>query len=307
MLGRASGGKRARNVALTRRYTAGSRLGYAARPMTVLAARPRRVLSGLAWSVAITMASIGSARADKPLAVEAPPTPTEAQVKAQEHYKHARELYQVGSYREASGELEAALALDPAAKELVFNLGVVSEKLGKFDEALRYFRHYSDMALSAAEKQRADGFIKRLEGAKNEVVVAPPPPPAPGTKETPPKPAKAENGWIDAATIGVAAVALAGLGVGAAFGIKALSERPKSGFVTGRDGAYADLQRSADTSHTDAVVADIGFGIGVAGAAVAAYLYFARPKVAPAPSPSRASISVAPAPGGGTIFLRGSF
>ena len=167
-------------------------MGYAASPMTVLAARPRRVLTGLAVSVAISSAPF-IARAQKAASGETPPAPTEAQVKAQEHYKHARELYQVGSYREASAELEAALVLDPAAKELVFNLGVVSEKLGKFDEALRYFRHYAEMNLSPAEKQRADGFIKRLEGAKNEVVVvAPPPGPAP-VETAPKKPEKPDG------------------------------------------------------------------------------------------------------------------
>ena len=289
-------------------------MGYAAVPMTVLAARPRRVLTGLAVLVAATGAPLGlggfggdgMARAQRPVASETPPAPsTEAQAKAQEHYKHARELYQVGSYREASAELESALALDPSAKELVFNLGVVSEKLGKFDEALRYFRHYSEMSLSAAEKQRADGLIKRLEGAKNEVVVTPPPPPAaPETAKIPEKP---ENGRIDTATIVVASVAVAGLGVGTVLGIKALADKPKSGFVTGRDGSYADLQRSADSAHTEAIVADIALGVGVAAAAVAAYLYFARPKVVAAPSPSRASVSIAPTAGGGAIFLRGSF
>ncbi len=47
--------------------------------------------------------------------------------------------------------------------DLVFNLGVVSEKLGKFDDALAYFRKYAEMeGVTAVEKSRAEGFIRRL-------------------------------------------------------------------------------------------------------------------------------------------------
>ena len=49
--------------------------------------------------------------------------------------------------------------------------------------------------------------------------------------------------------------------------------RPTAGFVTGRDGNYADLQSRAASAHNQAVAADLGFGIGIAagvGAALAA-------------------------------------
>ena len=252
-----------------------------------------------------------TARADTPVVTEVVPAPTEAQIKAQEHFKRARELYQSGSYRETQAELEAALALDPEGKDLLFNLGVVSEKLGKFDEALGYFRRYAGMNVSPAEKQRADGFIKRLEGAKNEIVPVPapaPPPPEPRKAEPPP-----ENGRVDAATVIAASVALAALGTGTAFAIKALVDKPSAGFVTGRDGSYSDLQRAADTAHTEAIIADVGFGVGVAATAIAAYLYFSRPKtVASSPAASTratgTSLSVTTTPGhGGALLLRGSF
>ncbi len=64
----------------------------------------------------------------------------------------------VRANREAIVELDAARALDPKAKDLVFNLGVVHEKLGDIDEALRYARLYSQMDLEPAERARANSY-----------------------------------------------------------------------------------------------------------------------------------------------------
>src|ERR1700679_784301 len=99
---------------------------------------------------------------------------------ARAHFLKGKELYQAGSYREAIVELDAARALDPKAKDLVFNLAIVHEKLAEVDEALRYARIYVQMDLEPAERARAETYIKRLEGAKNEVVKRPLPP----TEET---------------------------------------------------------------------------------------------------------------------------
>jgi tetratricopeptide (TPR) repeat protein len=244
------------------------------------------------------------------------PTPPAAQQKAEEHYKRARELYSQGSYREALGELEAARALDPNAKELVFNLGVVNEKLGHFDDALRWFRTYTQMDVTAQEKQKADAFIKRLEGAKREVppptptttaTTTPPPPPPPDKKDEPPP-----KGRIDAATITAASFAVAGLGLGTVFGIKALADRPKN-YVTGKDGTIGDLQQKTNQANREATITDVSLGIGVVAAAVTAYLYFSRPKVVATTSPPaspQAHLSVVALPerrGGGVVMLEGSF
>ena len=242
------------------------------------------------------------------------PTPPAAQQKAEEHYKRARELYSQGSYREALGELEAARALDPNAKELVFNLGVVNEKLGHFDDALRWFRTYAQMDVTAQEKQKVDGFIKRLEGAKREV--PPPPPTTTATTPPPPPPDKKDEpppkGRIDAATITAGSFAVIGLGMGAVFGIKALVDHPKN-FVTGKDGTYGDLQQKENQANREALIADVSLGIGVVAAAVTAYLYFSRPKVVATTSPPasrQAHLTVVPLPtqrGGGVLMLEGSF
>jgi tetratricopeptide (TPR) repeat protein len=251
-------------------------------------------------------------------------TPSDAQQKAEAHYKRAREFYGSGAYREAAAELEAAHALDPTAKDLVFNLGIVSEKLGRIDDALRYFRLYLTMeGVTDPEKQKAEALVRRLEGAKREVPPPPersegtPPPPSGTPSEKPP-----ERGRIDAATLIAASVAVLGLGVGTTFGIKALADRPKSSFVTGRDGSYQDLTDQTSRAHTEAIVGDVGLGIGIVAAAAAAYLYFARPKIAPRsrvepsagtttksdrPSREPARLTAAPLPHGGALVLQGCF
>jgi hypothetical protein len=247
------------------------------------------------------------------LAPETPSTEpkTKEQLEAQQHFQRAKDLYAAGSYREAIAELELARGLDPKAKDLVFNLGIVHEKLGKFDEAIAFFRQYMEMdTVGAPERAKAENIIKRIEGAKREVPVTPVPTGTPsGTTEPPPPPPEdTGNGRIDAATVTAGSVAVVGLGVGAAFGILALSNKP-SGFVTGRDGTFDKLQSKNDDAHTQAIVADVGFGVGIAAALVTAYLYFGRSKNPPDPKRTGFVPSAAPLHGGsgGVFMLGGSF
>jgi hypothetical protein len=235
---------------------------------------------------------------------------TAEQARAQQRFQKAKELYAAGSYREAVTELESARALDPKAKDLVFNLGIVHEKLARYDEAITDFRQYMEMdGVTSAEKQKAESIIKRIEGAKREV---PTTPTAAGSSTTQPpngdgRPADGDtrpppaHGRVDAATITAASIAVLGLGAGAGFGIAALSTRPND-FVTGRDGTYAELQKKTDDAHTLAVVSDIGFGVGVVSAVVAAYLYFGRTK-----EPQTTVATPALLPGGGALLVGGTF
>ncbi|WP_394822331.1 tetratricopeptide repeat protein [Pendulispora albinea] len=225
----------------------------------------------------------------------------ETAAKAQQHFQHARELYQQGSYTEAIGELEAAHKLDPAAKDLVYNLIVVNEKLGRIDAALEHMQTYKSMNLDTAERARAETVTRRLEGAKRELEAQRPKPPPPEKqiverRVTVTK--KVEYGRIDALTITSAAVAVAGIGVGTFFGLKAMNDRPSKDFTTGRDGTYDDLTRRADDAHKQAIFADIGFAVGAVGAVATLVLYFARTK-----TPKDSEITVS----GGTTSFRLSF
>jgi tetratricopeptide (TPR) repeat protein len=237
-------------------------------------------------------------------------TPPEAAARAREHFQKGRELYQAGAYREAIGELEAARSLDPRAKDLVFNLAVVNEKLGQIDQAIHYVHVYSEMDLDPQERSRGDAYMKRLEGAKKEVdartVVVVAPPTASTTSTAAPAAAPA-HGRVDAATVTAAVFAVGGLAFGTTFGVKALADQPGN-FVTGKDGSYGTYTSDQQHAHTEAIFADVGLGVGVAAAAIAAYLYFGRTKN---PTPRQeTTVSAGPVSDGGhgaVMVVAGSF
>src|SRR5262245_60991677 len=94
-------------------------------------------LLGLAvalWSLPALAQSHPTGSTEAP--THAAPALTEDQAKAQQHFQRAKDLYLAGSYREAVAELEIARSLDPKAKDLVMNLGILHEKLGKYDAAV---------------------------------------------------------------------------------------------------------------------------------------------------------------------------
>jgi tetratricopeptide (TPR) repeat protein len=210
------------------------------------------------------------------------PTP-EAMKAAQNHMTKARALYEAGNYPDAIAELETARALDPYAKDLVFNLGIVHEKALHIEEALHFYKLYLEMDIEPAERAKAENIIKRLEGARAHIPTATVTAPPPATtiivnNGSPP------HGRIDALTITSGLFALAGFGVGAGFGIAALNSRPGSNYVTGTpgdpgvSGTYNDLKAMVDQANTLAIIADIGFLTGLVFTGVTLGVYFGRTK-----------------------------
>ena len=210
--------------------------------------------------------------------------PPEAVKAAQAHMTKARALYEAGNYPDAIAELETARALDPYAKDLVFNLGIVHEKALHIDEALHFYKLYLEMDIEPAERARAENIIKRLEGARVHITptattTAPPPATTIIVNSSPPP-----RGRMDALTITSGLFAIAGLGVGVGFGIAALGSRPPSNYVTGGpgdpgvNGTYADLASMVNQAHTLAIIADIGFLTGIVFTGVTLGVYFGRTK-----------------------------
>jgi tetratricopeptide (TPR) repeat protein len=244
--------------------------------------RPRRQLRTLAL-----FACLAAAASSSPGPALAQDTSSANVVAARQHFEKARTFYGQGAYREAVAELEAAHTLDPSAKDLVFNLGVVHEKLSDIDDALQWFELYTTMSLTAQERERADAYIRRLEGAKREVAEkkqdaepAPFPSPQPPAQQSDlgaPPPARPARGRIDAVTITAASVAGGALVFGTIMGIKATVDRPANGFVLGQDGTWPQFKDRTDSAHREAVVADIGFSVAVAAGVATGLLYFVRP------------------------------
>ncbi len=243
-----------------------------------------------------------------------PSTPATADDKdrAQAVFSEAKELYKRGQYRAAVTKLEEARRLDPAAKELVYNLALVHEKLSEVDQALTHFELYLTLEQDEGERARVRAIVKRLEGARADLErqraaeaaaasasaaaaksSAPPPPPAPVAPER--RRGKLDR-WVYVAG-GVSAVALVS---GVYFGVKALGSSPGSA-KTGPDKSIKELQGDADATKSHATNADVSLAIALLVGGTAAGLYFLRTREV-----STTAI-VAPVPGGATAAIGGRF
>lgn len=276
--------------------------------------RSRRRLCAWALVACIASAAVGPG---SPRSAWAEATSPANEAAARRHFERARAYYAQGSYRDAIGELEAAHSLDPNAKDLVFNLGVVHEKLGHIDDALKWSRLYATMDLTPAEREKAEAYVHRLEGAQKELEdkqaapdapapvtvalpVPPPPPPPPAPAERP------SGGHVDVLAISLGSVSAAALVFGVVLAVKAQVDVPPTPFVTGRDGTYAQLVDRQANAHREAIMADIGFGVAATAAAATVILLVLRPR-ARAGVRSSMSVSTVPLVGGGGVLVQGLF
>lgn len=201
-----------------------------------------------------------------------------AEAEAKVHFDAAREHYASGRYREAIEELEMALAIDPNGADLVYNLGVIHEKLQNVDEAIDYYRQYVDMIDDSEEQQRVTKIVLRLENARDELAAQKEEEEAAAAAAQDPSRDKGgkEKGRMDGWVIG--AGVLAGLGVagGTYFGLQAMKNKVDEPPTTRPGTTYEDLQDNADKAKEQALYADISFGVAIAAGTTAAILYFAR-------------------------------
>ncbi|MBI5536374.1 MAG: tetratricopeptide repeat protein [Deltaproteobacteria bacterium] len=220
-----------------------------------------------------------------------------AQAKAR--FTKAKGLYKAGKYRAAIEELEEALKLDPEGADLVYNLGVIHEKLTEVETAIIYYKQYIGMIPDEAEKERVREIIKRLQGARKEIVV-PQPSASAAPERTAEPPAKEpaeppkKKGRFDGLVIATGVVAGVGLVTGAVFGMKAMGDRIQGTPSTNGGVTYEDLQNKADRARQEALIADIGFGVAVVAGVAGALLYFTRE--APGDSKKPASTEAARIP-----------
>jgi tetratricopeptide (TPR) repeat protein len=197
---------------------------------------------------------------------------------AMAHYEKGRALYLAGRYREAVGELESALTLDPNSPNLVYNLAHVYELLGEIDLAIRHYRHYRDLLTDAdkAEIARVEGTLQRLVGARDEVIDPPPPPPP----KLPP-----ERGVADAAFWTLTTLAVGGLVAGGVLGGMALdAERDAKRFVLLEADDIHERQDKIDRADRVALASDISLLAGAVLGTTAILLFALRTKPASQPT-----------------------
>ena len=214
-------------------------------------------------------------------------------------HDEARELHAHGRYRAAVVKLEAALALDPQGKELVYNLALIHERLGEVDTAERYYRRYLEAATEPAEREKIEGVLRRLAGAKQDLVVPREPTPAGASTRLAAPPASVEP----ARTFGpwmmiTGALGGTGLFTGVVLGISALARSPGASARTGAGVTVADLFADAKAAHRQAVGADIALLIGVVATGTAVGLHFAS---RPTTRPSTPRVDVAMGPLSGAV------
>jgi tetratricopeptide (TPR) repeat protein len=232
---------------------------------------------------------------------EPPETPKSPnQIKAEAHYKRARELYQLGRYREAIAQLEAALKLDPKGAELLYNLGLVHEKLGDAEEAIEAYRRYLKVLGPHAdpeEKKKIEGAIRRLEGAKSDLKA---------------REAKKLEHRFTPLSAGLLVTSGIALGASVVFGIAALGDdkKAKQYLVTESNG-LGGRQDLVSSSKRDAWLTDVFGGLALVAGGTALALYFTSSvprQDNPSDTPvARASLRVLPNAGGGSLRLEVAF
>ncbi len=216
---------------------------------------------------------------------------------ALKHFLRAQELYKLGRYREAIARLEAAVALDPQAPDLWYNLGVVHEKLGEADDAIVAYERYLKLLgpdADVEEVKRIRGFIERLRGAKTELKAR--------------EAKRMEHRFTPFSTtlLVSSGVSLAATGVFSYLAIH--DDRAARNFTVGSGGTYAARQTLIDRSRAEAIFADV-FGaltLVTGGVALTLYLSSEHPKSddLPGAPPARAAwIGVSPLVGGGAVQL----
>ncbi len=233
-----------------------------------------------------------------------------AEADAKRHFDKAREHYANGRYREAIEQLETALQIDPKGADLLYNLGVIHEKLQEVDPAIDYYQRYVLMIDDAEEQERVGKIILRLEKARDELAAREKEEQeqgdeaAAGEQRDEPERGKGRmDGWV----IGAGVLAGLGLAGGTYFGLEAMKSRNDDPPTTGGGTEYQDLVDNSDRAKQMALYADIGFGVGVVAGTAAMLLYFTRDAEPEAPTARGWEPAVAVLPGGAAASLRVGF
>jgi tetratricopeptide (TPR) repeat protein len=253
----------------------------------------------LALSASIALGSVTPlAHAEDEGAPETSQTP--AQKQAAKHYKRARELYQLGRYREAIAQLEAALRLDPKGAELLYNLGLIHEKLGDVDEAIEAYKRYLAVLGPDADPEevaKIKGIVKRLEGAKSELRTR-------EAKQTEHRFTPLSSGLLVGA--GVSLLATVWLGADAI-----VQDHKAQAFVVQDESGLSKRQAIVDRSKSEASFANVFGALAVVTAGIGITLYltseFPKKDDLEAPPAPKSAVRVCPIAHGGTVSLEVAF
>ncbi len=211
-------------------------------------------------------------------------------------HEEAHDLYTKGEYRLAVNKIEEAIALDPNSAELYYNQGVIYEKLGELENAMRAYSGSLERETDPQMRAKLQGIVERLVGAKAERDAAAWAAETPKAKPVEaPRPPPTERkftdhrffGWMVASS----GVALAGFATAGILGASAISVSPGDTPTTGAGRTYSDLVVARDRAAERATLADVGLGVGVAALVTTVAFYVlgrepSPPRRAAAPKPA---------------------
>ena len=264
-------------------------------------ARPLSVDGPIAWAatMALALTFVGGAA----LAAD------DAPGRALELHDEARVLYARGQYHEAVAKLEEAVALDPQAKTLHYNLGLIAEKLGDLTGAIGHYRLCLELETDPYEREQLARIIKRLEGARAAGVFEPqpaaaPPPAAPTPAAARPSSPLVPWAWVSGATA-VSAFLVATVLASRASALDPDAEETR----TGPGVTLEALQEDAADAHDLAVGADVALGVGLVAAATTVVLVLVaasddEPTTATATRSAPATLALRLGPGRGALSWR---
>jgi tetratricopeptide (TPR) repeat protein len=229
--------------------------------------------------------------------------------------KQAREAFALGNYTEAL-EIYGRLYAETAHPTYLRNIGRCYQNLGEPDKAISSFREYLRQGKNVTAEQRAqiEGYIREMEELKRqrEAPRAGPStvPPLPDPANRPqPDPMPVPQPPLHGRRIGAyvaAGGAVVALGLGTAFGLRAISKRKESDPLCPQDRCDQRGFELDQQAHRAAVVSDVAFGAGLLAAGAATYLFLTSSQATPA---ERAGLawSVALGPGAAAVGVGARF
>jgi hypothetical protein len=204
--------------------------------------------------------------------------PARAHAEKSEREVQARELFVLGKYAE-SLEIYAKLYAETAHPTYLRNVGRCYQNLGEADKAIASFREYLRQAkgLSSDERGVVEQYIREMQALKEKRQETSPPPER-VTKATPPPDSDAkaktppERSRRTAALV-VGAASVAALGVGAFFGVRAMSKQSDSDNLCPNNLCVGDGVALSQDAKSNARICDVAVGAGLIGAGIATYLF----------------------------------
>jgi tetratricopeptide (TPR) repeat protein len=238
--------------------------------------------AAIAWAVVVAalIVPVSGGAQDKPAAAKAEPAPgptgaaaeqpvvpadPAALEQAKQRYLEGKTHYEAGRFAEALAAFTDAYNLSNKT-DLLFNLGVCSEKLGQTDKAIAYYRLYLEENHDAADRDDVARRLAALEAAEPEE-------PAEPEAAVQPAPAAGEDELVvmdsgedravfwPGAVIGLGGLLLAGGALTAIMAYNKYGDLEDSCAPDCGDAKVAEVKRAA-------LAADIQFALG--GAVVAA-------------------------------------